>query len=79
MTTLHFIELTCPVCATVFRSQTVVATTRLGGKRTDFHEHAAGMQPLPYLVHLCTHCGYAGVARDFDDDVVPSTLLKERV
>ena len=79
MTTLHLIELTCPVCAAAFRSQTVVATNGLGGKRTDFHERAAGMQPLPYFVHLCTHCGYAGVARDFKDDVLPSTLLKERV
>lgn len=79
MTTLHLIELTCPVCDSEFRSQTVVATNGFGGKRTDFHERAAGMQPLPYFVHLCTHCGYAGVARDFSEDVHPSELLKEQV
>lgn len=79
MTTLHLIELTCPVCESEFRSQTVVATNGFGGKRTDFHERAAGMQPLPYFVHLCTHCGYAGVARDFGEDVDPSDRLKEQV
>jgi hypothetical protein len=72
MTTLNLIDLTCPVCETEFRSQTVVATNGYGGKRTDFHERAAGMQPLPYFVHLCTHCGYAGVARDFGEGVDPS-------
>lgn len=79
MTTLNLIDLTCPVCEMEFRSQTVVATNGYGGKRTDFHERAAGMQPLPYFVHLCTHCGYAGVARDFGDGVEPSDLLKEQV
>jgi len=75
MTTLNLIELTCPVCENAFRSQTVVATNAFGGKRTDFHERAAGMQPLPYFVHLCTHCGYAGVERDFADGVdVPPDL-----
>lgn len=79
MTTLLLIELTCPICDRDFRSQTVVATNGFGGKRTDFHERAAGMQPLPYFVHLCTHCGYAGVTRDFGDDVNPSDWLKEQV
>lgn len=79
MTTLHLIELTCPVCESEFRSQTVVATNGFGGKRTDFHERATGMQPLPYFVHLCTNCGYAGVTRDFGDEVAPSDLLKEQV
>lgn len=68
MTTLHLIERTCPVGETLFPSQTVVATNAFGGKRTDFHERAAGMQPLPYFIHLCTHCGDAGVQRDFGED-----------
>ncbi len=79
MTTLTLIELTCPVCATEFRSQTVVATNGFGGKRTDFHERAAGMQPLPYFVHLCSHCGYAGVERDFSDSAEPTEALREFV
>jgi uncharacterized protein (DUF2225 family) len=79
MTTLHLIELTCPVCAREFRSQTVVATNGFDAKRTDFHERASGMQPLPYFVHLCSQCGYAGVTRDFGTAVELSGLLKERV
>ncbi len=79
MTTLNLIDLTCPVCENAFRSQTVVATNAFGGKRTDFHERAAGMQPLPYFVHMCTHCGYAGVERDFSDAVDMGERLRERV
>ena len=79
MTTLNLIELTCPVCARAFRSQTVVATNGHGGKRTDFHERANGMQPLPFFVHLCTECGYAGVTRDFGDDVALTDILREQV
>ncbi len=79
MTTLHLIELTCPVCENAFRSQTVIATNAFGGKRTDFHERAAGMQPLPYFVHMCAMCGYAGVERDFGDDSDPSERIRDAV
>jgi len=79
MTTLHLIELTCPICESLFRSQTVVATNAFGGKRTDFHERAAGMQPLPYFIHMCTRCGYAGVERDFGADVDHSDRIRENV
>ena len=79
MTTLHLIELTCPVCETAFRSQTVIATNAFGGKRTDFHERAAGMQPLPYFVHMCANCGYAGVEKDFDPEVDPTDRIQEYV
>lgn len=79
MTTLQLIDLTCPVCATHFRSQAVLATNAFGGKRTDFHERAAGMQPLPYFVHMCTTCGYAGVDKDFDEDVELLPATRERV
>lgn len=79
MTTLQQIDLRCPVCATRFRSQAVVSTNSFGGKRTDFHERAAGTQPLPYLVHMCGRCGYAGAERDFSDAAEASALLKEYV
>ena len=72
MTTLHHIELTCPICENRFRSQTVMPTNAFGGKRTDFHERAAGMQPLPYFVHMCNRCGYTGAERDFTEEVEPS-------
>lgn len=79
MTTLQLIDLTCPVCDARFRSQAVLATNALGGKRTDFHERAAGMQPLPYFVHLCHTCGYAGVDQDFASDVDLSPETRARV
>jgi uncharacterized protein (DUF2225 family) len=79
MTTLQQIELVCPVCETRFRSQAVVSTNSFGGKRTDFHERAAGTQPLPYLVHMCARCGYAGAERDFTEEADVTPTLKEHV
>src|SRR5271170_6091492 len=79
MTTLQQIELCCPVCATRFRSQAVVATNAFGGKRTDFHERAAGTQPLAYLVHMCNRCGFAGAEHEFTDETEVSAALKSRV
>lgn len=79
MTTLQRIQLRCPVCGTEFVSHSVVATNAFGGKRTDFHERAAGMQPLPYLVHMCNRCGYTGAERDFADEADPSPVVKEHV
>ena len=73
MTTLQQIELRCPICETRFRSQTVISTNSFGGKRTDFHERAAGTQPLPYLIHMCNRCGYTGSERDFGDEAEVST------
>src|SRR5215210_5068344 len=79
MTTLRPIELTCPICSNHFNSQAVVSTNSFGGKRTDFHERAAGTQPLPYFIHLCSRCGYAGSERDFGEEAEVSPVLKEHV
>lgn len=79
MTTLQHIELQCPICESRFRSQAVVSTNSFGGKRTDFHERAAGTQPLPYLVHMCSRCGYAGSERDFTEEAEVTPTLKEHV
>src|SRR3569623_2030607 len=79
MTTLKHIELTCPICHHCFDSQAVLSTNSFGGKRTDFHERAAGAQPLPYLIHLCSRSGYAGSERDFGEDADVSPMLKEHV
>src|SRR3954470_19333091 len=79
MTTLQQLELTCPVCETRFRSQAVVSTNSFGGKRTDFHERAAGTQPLPYLVHMCSRCGYAGSEKDFTEEAEITPTLREHV
>ena len=79
MTTLRQIELSCPICGNSFQSQAVVTTNAFGGKRTDFHERAAGTQPLAYLIHMCDECGYSGGERDFNHETDVSPLLKEHV
>jgi uncharacterized protein (DUF2225 family) len=79
MTTLRHIELSCPICGNSFQSQAVVTTNAFGGKRTDFHERAAGTQPLAYLIHMCGECGYSGGEGDFDQEAEVSPLLKEHV
>jgi uncharacterized protein (DUF2225 family) len=79
MTTLREIVLSCPVCGKSFQSQAVATTNAFGGKRTDFHELAAGTQPLPYLVHMCVGCGYSGGETDFSTEGEMSPLLKEHV
>jgi len=79
MTTLRSIELRCPVCDNEFKSQSVVSTNAFGGKRTDFHERAAGTQPLAYLIHMCSECGYSGGESDFTAGADVSPVLKQQV
>jgi uncharacterized protein (DUF2225 family) len=79
MTTLRQIELRCPVCDNEFKSQSVVSTNAFGGKRTDFHERAAGTQPLAYLIHMCSECGYSGGEADFTATTDVSPVLKQQV
>lgn len=76
---LRHIELTCPICSNCFESQAVLSTNSFGGKRTDFHERAAGAQPLPFFIHMCSRCGYAGSERDFGEEADVSPVLKEHV
>jgi uncharacterized protein len=79
MTTLQQIELRCPICDTRFKSQQVISTNSFGGKRTDFHERAAGTQPLPFLIHMCSRCGYSGAERDFTEAADVTPVLREHV
>lgn len=79
MTTLRQIQLHCPICGALFRSQAVASTNAFGGKRTDFHERAAGTQPLAYLVHMCRECGFSGGEQDFTPQAAVSPLLREHV
>jgi len=78
MTTLHRIELPCPICFFTFGSLTVVSSN-LVGKRTDFHERSEGAQPLPYLIHSCSKCGYTGSEQDFGDDAALEPAVREHV
>lgn len=70
MTVLNTIALRCVWCDRDFDTSAVVSTNSFGGKRTDFHERAAGTQPLPYLVHACPRCGFTGAERDFGTVVI---------
>jgi uncharacterized protein len=79
MTTLQQIELQCPVCKNRFHSQAIASTNCFGGKRTDFHERAAGTQPLPYQLHNCNRCGFTATECDFTEGVEVSSTLRDRV
>ena len=79
MTTLKEIKLHCPVCTRDFTDQAVLSTNSFGGKRTDFHERAAGKQPLPYYVHTCPRCGYSGGEHGFSDDVEVASSVAEHI
>lgn len=68
MTTLQQTTLTCPSCCFTFGTQKVLSTNAFGGKRTDFHERAAGDQPLKYFVQCCPNCHYAGQEVDFSGE-----------
>ena len=70
MTVLETIRLTCPVCGTDVVSTKALTTPRSVRKRTDFHECAPGTPSLPYLVHMCFRCGYAGKEEEFTTDAV---------
>ena len=79
MSTLLRIALTCPVCSKSFESHTVPTPQKPGRKRTDFHEQPVGVQPLPYLVHTCSHCGYTGTERDFGGETRLNPMTAIRV
>lgn len=79
MTKLRQIELCCPICLKEFSSRAVLFTNSFGGRRTDFHARAVGTQPLPYLIHTCSKCGYTGSERDFGEEVDVSPMIKEHV
>lgn len=79
MTTLREIQLQCPVCANRFTSKAVLTTDSVSGRRTDFHERSSGIQPLPYLVHLCQRCGYAGTEQEFSEESDASPMLQRHI
>ena len=79
MTFLQQIKLHCPVCDTRFHSLAAKVTRRLGECRSDFREEGSGKHALPYLVHVCVNCGYAGQSEQFDEAVEIAPELRARV
>ena len=79
MTFLQQIKLRCPVCETVFPSLVAKVVKPIGGRRSDFREETSNRHSLPYLIHLCTTCGYAAQAERFGADSEISPEIRERV
>ena len=65
MSILHDIEVTCPVCDTVFASTSIAAANQIG-QDTDFRPRTLGADAVPHYVHVCPYCGFAAFEGDFD-------------
>jgi uncharacterized protein len=79
MTFLQQIKLCCPVCDARFQSLVAKVTKLIGGRRSDLREEASGKHALPYLIHVCTTCGFAGQAAQFESSVELAPEVRERV
>lgn len=66
MIMLTQISLTCPVCDNEFTSTAVRDRNGETKTRTDFQEYVAGSTVLPYTIHQCPRCGFAGMPEGFD-------------
>ena len=81
MLTLEWIDLHCPVCASVFESMAASSTDDEG------HDYyidpstpvSTAIAMLPFLVHVCRRCGYTGAVSDFGEDVEITDDLRARV
>jgi uncharacterized protein (DUF2225 family) len=65
--TLQWIQLECPVCDTTFESMSAVREDDVTDAESAKSVMAAGL--LPYLVHVCHRCGYAGTFEAFAEDL----------
>ena len=80
MATLKAVVLTCPVCRHQFISRIVTSSIPVGGaRRTDFYPAFEGVQALPFLVHMCQRCGFAGTAAQFEDGASVDPLVEQHV
>ena len=77
MLTLQWTQLECPVCATTFESRSVVREDDVTDAESAKTVMAAGL--LPYLVHACHRCGYAGTIEAFAEDLYITTEVRDRV
>lgn len=67
MTTIRKAHMKCPCCRRRFPTRILTSTNNGGSYSTDLHVRAAGLQPLEFIIHTCTRCGYSGSGCDFDD------------
>lgn len=74
MTTPIKISLHCPCCGETFESRSLLSTNNFGPQSTDFHQRAAGFQPLPLYIHTCTTCGFTGFSEDFEGALPTETI-----
>lgn len=65
MTTFFPIDLTCPVCGTEFKSQTI-GSCGFASKRTDFRPNYWGANPVFYFYHNCPNCGFCSTEITFE-------------
>ena len=79
MATLRQIRLRCPVCESNFASLTANSPPATQNRRSDFREVGPGRNVLPYLVHVCPTCGYAGLVEQFDATVDITIEVRDRV
>jgi uncharacterized protein (DUF2225 family) len=70
MMTLKWIDLRCPCCESVFESMAASSSDDNGQYSIDPSVPATSAAAvLPYLIHVCRRCGYAGGVSDFGDGV----------
>jgi uncharacterized protein len=76
MTTLHTFPLNCPNCESEFES---LAPGASRGAGMEFRIPPGFTGVLPFLVHVCTRCGYAGLLHDFVSGVPVAPEVAARV
>lgn len=79
MLTLQWIELRCPVCESIFESMAAFSAHEPDRPYTDLAVPATEVAVLPYFVHVCRGCGYAGGVEDYGDGVEMTPMLRDRV
>ena len=56
-TTLRDKEFTCALCGKTFQDK-VLSSTNVKERDAELRPYAMGLQPLPFFVHACSHCGF---------------------
>lgn len=60
-TKLSVADFTCAFCGQKFTDQRIWSTNVMD-RDSEFRPLAMGLDPLPYYVHSCPHCGYANTS-----------------